>query len=271
MILMDRRQQLIAIAVLVVLIVAGAIYEFGIPKYKEYQQMSADLRIKQAQMNSDRVIASSLRTEMAAYDQTKSDLNTTGKLFDTEMRDGSDEVLLGLRAASTGVTIDSVTPGIIVEKPNYLELPLELTASGNYLNVVAYYADLERLTNLTSLRIFKIVAAPTVDDDSNVNIDMSMVVFTAKTPTDRLTLEEIGNWAIGRDNVFEPLDGFGQVSAGAAQGGGTSQGGSNVQTPGLPSAPVLPQTPLEPFSSESLKRASGFVPAQPASAVPLQR
>ena len=179
------------------------------------------------------------------------------------MRDGSTEILLGLKTAATEVTIASVKPGLIVEKPNYLELPLDITASGNYLNVVAFYADLERLTNLTDLRIFKIVAAPTADDDSNVTITMSMVVFTAKTPTERLALDEISNWAIGRDNVFAPLDGFGQVSSGT-QGGTTAQGGSGAQTPGLPGVPPLPQKPLEPFSSGSL-RSIRDVPFQPVS------
>ena len=258
---MDRKKQLIVIAVLAVLIVAGLVYEFVVPQVRNYDQLCATLHAKQAQVSSDRIIANSLKTEMTTFNQTKSYLDMAGQLFDTEMRDGSSEVLLGLKTAATEVTITSLKPGLIVEKTNYLELPLEITASGNYLNVVAFYSDLERLTNLTDPRIFKIVAAPTADDDSNVTIAMSMVIFTAKTPTERLGLEEISNWAIGRDNIFEPLDGFGQVSSGA-QGGATASGGSvsggsasggSSTTPGLPSVPALPQQPLEPFSSGSLR------------------
>jgi Tfp pilus assembly protein PilO len=264
MTLMDRTRQLIVILVLALIIIAAVVYEFVIPQVKDYQQMCATLRTKQAQVNSDRIIANSLRTAMATFNQTKSDLNTAGKLFDTELRDGSGIVLLGLKSAATEVTITAVTPGLIVEKPNYLELPLGITASGNYLNVVAFYADLERLTNLADLRIFKILASPTVDDDSNVTITMSMVVFTAKTPTEKLALEEISNWAIGRDNVFEPLDGFGQVSAPA-------QGGAGAVAPGLPSVPALPQVPLEPFSSGSLKSVNGAAPLQPVNSATLQK
>jgi len=259
---MDRSRRTIVIAVLAFIIVVAVAYGFVIPQVKAYQQMCATLRLKQAQVSSDRIIASSLRRETVVFNQTKSDLDKTGQAFTHEMRDGSSEVLLGLRSAATNVTITSVKPGLIVEKPNYLELPLDIAASGNYLDVVAYYSDLERLTNLTDLRIFKIIPAPTADDDSNVNITMSMVIFTAKTPTERLGLEEIGNWAVGRDNVFAPLDGFGQVSTPSQGGGVTQVGGGGSQAPGLPSVPALPQVPLEPFSSGAIKSTNGIAPLQ---------
>jgi Tfp pilus assembly protein PilO len=271
---MDRTRQLVVIAVLALLIIAGLVYEFVIPQVKDYQQLSATLQTKQEQVHSDRMIASSLRRDMATFNQTKSDLNTAGELFDTEMRDGSSEVLLGLRTAATEVTITAVTPGLITEKPNYLELPLDLAATGNYLNVVAFYADLERLTNLTDLRIFKIVAAPTADDDSNVTITMSMVVFTAKTPTERLALAEISNWAIGRDNVFEPEDGFGEVSTPTPTPTPTSTtppGVTPTPTPGLPGVPPLPQQPLEPFSSGSLRSVHRAARLHPVSSETLQK
>lgn len=267
---MDRTRQLIVIAVLALLIIVGVVYEFVIPQVKDYQRLCATLQTEQAQVSSDRMIASSLRRDMATFNQTKSDLSTAGELFDTEMRDGSSEVLLGLRTAATEVTITAVTPGLITEKPNYLELPLDLTASGDYLNVVAFYADLERLTNLTDLRIFKIVAAPTVDDDSNVTITMSMVVFTAKTPTERLALAEISKWAIGRDNVFEPEDGFGEVSV-PTPTPTTPPGVTPTPTPGLPGVPPLPQQPLEPFSSGSLRSVHRAARLQPVSPETLQK
>jgi hypothetical protein len=143
-------------------------------------------------------------------------------------------VLLGLKSAATDVTITSITPGDIVEKPNYLELPLNITASGNYLNVVAFFTDLERLPNLTDIRMFKILAAPTVDDDSNVTIAMSLIIFSGKTPQERLNLEEIKNWATGRSNIFEP-----------------GSGGLTIPAPSPPG--TLPQ----PLNAASLK-ASPF-------------
>ncbi len=225
MIQADRKQKLVAIAVLALVLIIALVYCVVVPQVKAYQQSCKQLRDLQAKVSSARITANSLRASLAAFNQAKSDLGTVGTPFDTEMRDGSDVVLLGLKSAATDVTITSVTPGDIVEKPNYLELPLNITASGNYLNVVAFFTDLERLPNLTDIRMFTILAAPTADDDSNVTITMSLIIFSGKTPQERLNLEEIKNWAIGRLNIFEPLDGFGQVSA-PAQGGGTTQGGS---------------------------------------------
>ena len=139
-------------------------------------------------------------------------------------------VLLGLKSAATDVTITSITPGDITEKPNYIELPLDITASGNYLNVVSFFTDLERLSNLTDIRMFKILATPTVDDASNVTITMSLIIFSGKTPQEQLSLEEIKNWVTGRSNIFEPA------------------GGGLTMTPLLPPA-ILPQ----PLNAASLK------------------
>ena len=204
---MDRKKKLMAIAALALVLLIALVYFVVAPQVKAYQQSCARARDLQAKVNSARITANSLRASLAAFNQTKSDFDNVGKFFDTEMRDGSDVVLLGLKSAATDVTITSITPGDITEKPNYLELPLNITASGNYLNVVAFFTDLERLPNLTDIRMFKILAAPTVDDASNVTITMSLIIFSGKTPQERLNLEEIKNWATGRSNIFEPADG----------------------------------------------------------------
>jgi Tfp pilus assembly protein PilO len=207
MIQLDRKQKITAISALVVVLLMALVYFVVAPQVKAYQQSCAQLRDLQGKVGSTRITANSLRASMAAFNQAKDDLDSVTKLFDTEMRDGSDVVLLGLKSAATEVTITSITPGDIVEKPNYLELPLNITASGNYLNVVAFYTDIERLPNLTDIRMFKILAAPTTDDDSNVTITMSVIVFSGKNPQEQLGLEEIRNWAIGRSNIFEPVGG----------------------------------------------------------------
>jgi Tfp pilus assembly protein PilO len=262
---MEKTRQIsVAAVVLALIVIVVLVYEWVMPRVKEYQQMSDTLRAKQAQVSSDRIIADSLKTEMITFNKATSDLETTSKFFDTKMRDGSHIVLLGLKSAATEVTITSIKPGNVVEKPNYLELPLDITATGNYLNVVAFFTDLESLPNLTDIRMFKIVAAPTVDDDSNVTVNMSIVIFAAKTPTEAIGLDEISNWALGRDNVFEPLDGFGQVSASAQSGGG-------AQTPGTSTTPALPQVPQESFNSGALKRVNGAVPLPSASSAILQK
>jgi hypothetical protein len=93
-----------------------------------------------------------------------------------------------------------------VEKPNYLEMPLTIAAEGNYLNMVAFCSDVELLPNLTEVRMIKVAALPENNGASNVKVSIGLIIFSAKTPQEKLNLEEISSWAIGRSNVFQPPD-----------------------------------------------------------------
>lgn len=204
---MDKRQKLYIIIPLSVAVLVALVYFAALPAFQTYQNMRSQLDALQAKVTSSRVIASSLGSEKVKYDRAKIDLEKFNKLFETEMRDGSNVILLGLKAAATKVNIQSIVPGDIVEKTNYLEMPLNITAQGNYPNMLAFCTDIERLPNLSDVRVLKILSVPAADSSSNVTVNMDVIIFSAKTPQERLGMEEIKKWAIGRSNLFQPANG----------------------------------------------------------------
>lgn len=203
---MDSRQRLLIIAVLSLALLAAGVYWLAIPGYRQYQGMKDQSEQLQAKVAQARITANSLRSEMIQYNQTKVDLDRLSNLFENEMRDGSSVILLGLRSTTTQVDITSIIPGDIVEQPNYLEMPLTITAEGNYLNMVAFCSDIEMLPNLTDVRMIEITSLLGSNGSSNVKVSIGMIIFSAKTPQEKLNLEEISRWAIGRSNVFQPPD-----------------------------------------------------------------
>ncbi len=225
---MDSRQRLLIIATLVLALLAAGVYWLAMPAYKQYQGMKDESEQLQTKVVQARITANSFKSEMTQYTQTKQDLEQLSTQFENEMRDGSGVILLGLRATTSQVDITSIMPGDIVEKPNYLEMPLTITAEGNYLNMVAFCSDIEMLPNLTDVRMIEITSLPGTDGNgsSNVKVSIGLIIFSAKTPQDKLSLEEISGWAIGRSNVFQPPSG-------------------NLQSPGAWSS--LPQNQTTPL------------------------
>lgn len=204
---MDKRQKILIYVTLSIVLLVAIVYFLAIPALQNYMSMKDKLDTLQSQVVTSQIIANSLGSEKVKHDQAKLDQDKFSKLFETEMRDGSNVILLGLKAAATKVDIQSITPGDIVENPNYLEMPLNMTAAGNYPNMQAFCTDIERLPNLSDIRALKILAAPTVSDSSNVTVTIGVVIFSATSPQGRLGMDEIKKWAIGRSNLFQPLNG----------------------------------------------------------------
>ena len=71
MIQMDRKQKLMAIAALSLALLIALVYFVLAPQVKAYQQSCAKLRDLQAEVNSARITANSLRASIAGFNQTK--------------------------------------------------------------------------------------------------------------------------------------------------------------------------------------------------------
>lgn len=201
---MDNKKKILIISLLSLVLLAAVVYWLLLPAYGKYQSVKAESERLQSELALARATANSYQNEKEQHEQAKLDLDKFSKLFTTEMRDGSNVILLGLKAATSKVEITSIIPGDIVENENYLELPLDITAQANYPNMLAFCTDIERLPNLTDIRILNIASVPPVNTSSNVTVNISIIIFSASTPEEVLGLEEIRQWAIGRSNIFQP-------------------------------------------------------------------
>ncbi len=202
--MLDRlsgRDKILLLIVLIAL-VGYCFYHFILTKQLEaYSQVKSELAESQAKLSQALAQSASLPIESSKLDKAKKDIKETGKHFETEMRDGSSVIILGLNAIFEGVDITSLEPGEIKEDPILLEMPVKLTAQGNYRETLLLCEDIENMTNLTEVQGSKIEA---VSGTNDVKMTVEMTIFSSKTPQGRLSLEDISRWLTGRYNIFRP-------------------------------------------------------------------
>lgn len=210
--------------IILFLVMAGfCIYYFLLtPQVKASQELEKELAVSQAKLSSAQATAASLKSESARLDQVKEELEKINRLFLTEMRDGSDIILLGLRAALENIDITGVEPGKIKEKLCSLEMPLKISEQGNYRNLLAFCENIEGLGNLVEIRSLKVETlgsisppspaaggspgtdAPGTTSPGSVKATLEIMLTFAKNPQERLHLEEMTKWLTGRYNIFAP-------------------------------------------------------------------
>ena len=66
------------------------------PQLNAYSQVKTDLEEQRAKLAQAQNTAASLTTETARLEKVRAEYAEKGRLFNTEMRDGSDIILLGL-------------------------------------------------------------------------------------------------------------------------------------------------------------------------------
>jgi len=189
--------------------------------YSENKNMLADLQSK-VQVAESVVRSQNQETDLAR--RVNEQLSELNPLFNNKMNDGLALVDIGLKALESNVEIISFVPSAIVDKAIYLELPAKFEVRGDYRNVINFINKIEALPDLSELRTLKIepfkektaeaavtskqaypVEAPNEvisTQDGRVIATFDMVTFTSPSPEDRLCIEQVLSWAIGRYNAF---------------------------------------------------------------------
>ncbi|HAG10132.1 MAG TPA: hypothetical protein DCK76_01790 [Desulfotomaculum sp.] len=192
----------ILLLILLIAVVGFCFYHFILTKQLEaYSKVKSELAENQAKLTQALAQSASLQIESSKLDKAKNDIKATGKYFETEMRDGSSVIILGLDGIFAGVDITSLEPGNIKEDPILLEMPVKITAQGNYREMLHLCEDIENMTNLTEVQGLKMES---VSGTNDVKMTADMTIFSAKTPQGRLSLEDVSRWLTGRYNIFRP-------------------------------------------------------------------
>lgn len=197
--------------------ILGACFYFLIlsPQLKSYAMTKEQLKMKQAQLHKYEAILHTKQKENNKTAELKSEFLELAPYFYTDYK-GSALVYIGIKAADHCVSIDNLEPGGIVEKDDYLELPLRLTIKGNYKNVLMLLDEIENLPMLCEMRFLEVKMANKTEDDEKdgrkqlrdtaipVITQCALVLYSDKTPKGRVYLEQekIQIWQIGRDNPF---------------------------------------------------------------------
>ena len=210
----NKRVMLIGLIVIVVL---GCFYYFLLgPQIKAYGKDKEELAGEKVKLEKAQIEVLSLQSENKKLAKTRKEFNKVNKLFLTEMRNGMNVILLGVRTADDNLEINSLEPEKIKEAKYTLEMPLKITAQGDYRNMVDFIKGVENeiLNNLAVIKNFKMEATP---EPGIIKITMDLSIYSAKTPQGKLFLEELVKRLIGRYNIFRPVPSIAPVPETAGQ------------------------------------------------------
>lgn len=208
--------------VLAVVIILSGFYVFLLrPQIGNCTENMDKLKQKREQLQKAEATLHSRKEEEKKYAEFQIKWKDYTVKLDTEYRRGSSLVLIGLKAADLGVTINKLVPGGIIDKKDYLELPLVLEVEGEYENVRQLLNEIETLSNTTEIRALKASVnkeelklkisgweKPVTVAAYPVNVQCDITVYSATTPGGKLYLEEEKGsaWQIGRENPFSQPD-----------------------------------------------------------------
>jgi type IV pilus assembly protein PilO len=236
---LQPREKILLAVLGVCLVIFAVFYFLLLPQYDTFTKNRQALAELEAKVKAaDKVLASE-RAERDLALKAAEELNEVKSVFNNRMTDGLAVTYIGMEATRTNVRIDSFVPAGIVNKGNYLELPIKIRVSGVYPNVVKFIDKIEGLSNLADLRSLNIkpakeavttveaaveslnkkqsVAAPGTDQKGRVTAEFDLVIYSSDTPEEPLNLEQIAGWQLGRQNAFQTPDGASPY-AGAGNG-----------------------------------------------------
>lgn len=231
---------------LIVALIAGAVfcfYRFVLTSQLEaYARVKDDLAREEAELARAQATVASLKDEQAKLEKARRQLAEVGQFFSSEMRYGGSVLVLGMKAAARNVEVTALEPGTVKEGTYLLELPFKLTVEGDYPAVLEFWRDLENLSSLVELRYAKLERmAPSEGavPSGRVKGNLTLVMYSSKTPEGERQLEEAARWLTGRYNLFRPAGSIPPVpelagrlklpaAEGGTQAGSTSPGGQTV-------------------------------------------
>jgi type IV pilus assembly protein PilO len=146
-------QALVALAITVVLVVAGVYIPFS-PVAQERDEVDKAVR-QRAQLNQE---VTQLQVYRQRYSELKSQMDALNKQLETlktivpEEKEADEFIRLVQGAASaSSVQLRRVTALAVVSKEYHYEMPFELQADGPYFNILEFFSRLSRLSRIINV------------------------------------------------------------------------------------------------------------------------
>ncbi len=199
------------------------------PQVTAYKEMKAELEEQTQQLIQVKALTKSGTNQDHLIHQSEKKLNQVENQFKTEVSDGAGMVKLALETIHEKIELIGFKPLPIQDKTYYYEAPFRMVLRGDFLDILRYFKNLEQqkiLPNPVEIRDLKITQPKLTDNDKqndnsggismgmintekNFNlatgsVEASFVLMTYSTHDlqSRLALEEIRQWAVGRENPF---------------------------------------------------------------------
>ena len=146
-------QALVALAITVVLVVAGVYIPFS-PVAQEKDEVDKAVR-ERAQLNQE---VTQLQVYRQRYSELKSQMDALNKQLETlktivpEEKEADEFIRLVQGAASSSsVQLRRVTALAVVSKEYHYEMPFELQADGPYFNILEFFSRMSRLSRIINV------------------------------------------------------------------------------------------------------------------------
>lgn len=176
-----------------------------------FREVRYQLKIATARLEKGRQLTGSLSREKEALRTAEERLATIAPRFAIDLGDGTVLADIGLAAARQGVTVTLVRPGAVETKDHYLELPIEFGVEGDYPRVLEFLRKMENLASFSEIRQLELKAlvlaknpgASPATADGRVSASFTVVLYAAPTAENKLRLDELAAWALGRANPYQ--------------------------------------------------------------------
>jgi|SRR5579872_6068906 len=175
-------QALAYVGLTIVLVLAG-LYVPGSP----LQSIRTQLESAQAQLKPLESDVQSLRVYKQRRAELEADMDALQKQLATlqtivpEEKQADQFILMVQRAAaSSGVTIRTLTAKPVAQKPYYFEMPFEIEADGPYYSVLDFFSKLGRLSRIINVGDLKL-------ESGNKNTKFHQVAGTSVSGTFTIT------------------------------------------------------------------------------------
>jgi type IV pilus assembly protein PilO len=146
-------QALVALAITVVLVVAGVYVPFS-PVAQEKDEVDKAVR-QRAELNQE---VTQLQVYRQRYSELKSQMDALNKQLETlktivpEEKEADEFIrLVEGAASSSSVQLRRVTALAVVSKEYHYEMPFELQADGPYFNILEFFGRLSRLSRIINV------------------------------------------------------------------------------------------------------------------------
>lgn len=203
----DVRKKILIIVLTVVIFCFGFYHFVLASQLKAFAEIKDKLLKEEEKLASAQMAAASLKKELVLNRRVKMEYEAEGKLFEKDMKDGSDLVVLGLRAAASNVQITGVEPAGVTSEGHVLMIPLKITAEGDYQNILSFCSSIENLPALSEIRSLKLESQNSgAGGGGQVRATIGLVIYSARAPRKKFNVDDISKWRTGRSDLFEEPD-----------------------------------------------------------------
>jgi type IV pilus assembly protein PilO len=181
------------------------------PQIEAFSDLRRELAMATVRLEKGRDVARSLERQRLAVAEAEKRFSRVAARFEHDLRDGAVLVDIGLEAARRGVAVTLVRPAAVIQEEHYLELPFEFVVRGDYPQVLEFIRKIENLSNLSEIRRLEVKAlalaenpsASPLQADGRVQAELTVVLYMAPTPENKLQLEALAEWVVGRYNAYQ--------------------------------------------------------------------